>query len=173
MKQKIFVDMDGTLCEFRKGEPFEALFQKGYFESLKPFDNMVAFVKQLDQMILEGVIDADLYILTSVLKEARFARREKINWLTTHLNGVFTLPKIVFVPYGKDKYRYASRYVDSGNIVLIDDYNVNLKNWKNIAIKAVNDVNDTNKSWDGARINVFDNPDTILQQVLAVLPKTF
>ena len=36
-KKRLFVDMDGTLAEWRSEAGPEELYEKGYFESLRPY----------------------------------------------------------------------------------------------------------------------------------------
>lgn len=46
-KQRLFVDMDGTLAVFRKVDELETLYEKGYFLNLAPQKNVLAAVREL------------------------------------------------------------------------------------------------------------------------------
>ena len=39
---RLFVDMDGTLAEFRSVDTLETLYEKGYFAELRPQETVVA-----------------------------------------------------------------------------------------------------------------------------------
>lgn len=38
---RYFFDMDGVLCKFMHGTPFEAIYEKGYFRNLPPQENII------------------------------------------------------------------------------------------------------------------------------------
>lgn len=48
MKQRLFVDMDGTLAEFHPVHSMEELHAKGYFAGLPPQQNVVEAVRILN-----------------------------------------------------------------------------------------------------------------------------
>ncbi|MFQ9404087.1 MAG: hypothetical protein ACLR1Z_09985, partial [Eubacterium sp.] len=56
-KQRLFVDMDGTLAEFKPVDTLETLYEKDYFLNLKPNENVLGAIKQL---IAQN--DIDVYI---------------------------------------------------------------------------------------------------------------
>lgn len=45
-KQRLFVDIDGTLTVFNPVVEFEALYEKGYFLNLAPQANVVEAVRE-------------------------------------------------------------------------------------------------------------------------------
>lgn len=49
MKQRMFVDMDGTLAEFHPVQSMEELHAEGYFAGLPPQRNVVEAVRILDE----------------------------------------------------------------------------------------------------------------------------
>ena len=59
-KQRLFVDMDGTLAEFKTVDTLETLYEKDYFINLKPNENVLGAIKQL---IADN--DFDVYILSA------------------------------------------------------------------------------------------------------------
>ena len=44
---RLFVDMDGTLAEFKQVDALESLYEEGYFRSLKPQENVVEAIRSL------------------------------------------------------------------------------------------------------------------------------
>lgn len=72
-KQRLFVDMDGTLAEFKTVDTLETLYEKDYFINLKPNENVLGAIKQL---IAEN--DFDVYILSAYLTDSRYALEEKM-----------------------------------------------------------------------------------------------
>ena len=79
MKPRFFIDMDGTLAEWRDIKSNSELYQKGYYESLKPNNYLLEEVKNL---IKEG---KDIYILSSFLSDSDYALKEKNIWLNKYL----------------------------------------------------------------------------------------
>lgn len=61
---RYFIDMDGTIAEFKEST-MDELLSKGYFENLRPNENMLMKVKNL-ALRNKG----NVYILSSVLKES-------------------------------------------------------------------------------------------------------
>ena len=145
---RVFVDMDGCTAEFKPTTKFEDLFEKGYFRNHKPLNNIVEAVKSLDQNP-----NYEVFILSSTLKESKYAEQEKRGWLQEHLPE-FTDEQVIFSECGKSKVAFVPSGIRDTDI-LLDDYNNNLKEFSLAgakAIKVVNGVNDTHHSWDGDRI---------------------
>ncbi|MBQ2972354.1 MAG: DUF3848 domain-containing protein [Ruminococcus sp.] len=69
---RVFVDMDGCLAEFKQTNRFEDLFEKNYFLNLRPHANIVEIVKALDKNQ-----NYEVYILSSVLQESRYANPQE------------------------------------------------------------------------------------------------
>lgn len=147
-KIRVFVDMDGCTAEFKPTTQFEDLFEKGYFRNLKPLKKIIETVKALDQNP-----NYEVYILSSTLKESKYAEQEKRGWLKEYLPEL-TDEQIIFSQCGKSKVTFVPGGVRESDI-LLDDYNNNLKEFALAgakAIKVVNGINDTHHSWDGERI---------------------
>lgn len=79
-KQRLFVDMDGTLAEFKPVDTLETLYEKDYFLNLKPNENVLGAIKQL---IAQN--DIDVYILSAYLSDSHYALDEKNAWLDKYL----------------------------------------------------------------------------------------
>lgn len=157
---RIFIDMDGTLAEWKAESKFSELFKKGYFTRLKPVEGVISLARAL---IAEG---CDVYILTKYLTESKYASKEKNKWLDLYLNE---LPeaKRIFVPYCEEKVAFIPDGIKETD-VLLDDHNENLVEWRNaggFAIKILNGVNNTHGSWNGMLINPSIDPKEFLRAI--------
>lgn len=150
---RVFVDMDGCLAEFKQVNRFEDLFEKNYFLNLNPHTNIIDTVKLLNQNP-----NYDVYILSSVLQDSRYAKEEKTQWLKRYLPEL-NEKQIVFSECNKSKVAFVPGGIKETDI-LLDDYNKNLKEWSLAGakpVKVVNGINDKNHSWMGVRI-YFQSP---------------
>ena len=112
---RVFFDMDGTLAEWKAAKEPEDLYEKDYFLSLKPYQSVVEAAWKLYE---SG--EAEVFILSAVLDDSRYAISEKDAWLNEYLSFVDvdhriyvegSVPKHLRVPGGV-------RMTD----VLVDDY---------------------------------------------------
>lgn len=71
-RQRIFIDMDGTLAEFRNVDTLEKLYEPGYFLNLQPNSNVVNAVK----LLIEKA-DVEVYVLSAYLTDSAYALDEK------------------------------------------------------------------------------------------------
>ena len=144
MKTRIFIDMDGTLAEWRDIKSNSELYEKGYYESLKPNNFLLKEVKNL---IKEG---KDIYILSSFLSDSNYALKEKNLWLNKYLPEL-PIQKRIFVPYGDVKYKYLPSKITAFDY-LVDDHTKNLLDWKDAGgtgIKFLNGINHIKGVWQG------------------------
>lgn len=152
-KVKLYVDMDGTLCEWRTDlKSDEELFKKGYFLSLKENPETVKAVKEA---IARGT---DVCVLSHYLSDSIFALSEKKEWLQAHLPEL-KAEKQYFVPYGEKKAAYVLRTEGraflSGEDMLLDDYSVNLHDWEangGRGVKLLNGINGNFGTWKGPKV---------------------
>ena len=180
-KPRLFVDMDGTLTEWRNIEiPMQlptdriqryinsVLYKEGYYRNLAPHKKMVEAIKQI---IKENKID--VYILSCYLpRHVDYPNSNPLNdkeeWLKQYFGNMIPDNHLIFVPDGEPKSSHI-RFLNPGpQDTLLDDYTKNLNDWvKNgyNAIKVINSVNDTNGSWKGDRVYVTDNPKSIAQTI--------
>ena len=147
---RIFVDMDGTLAKWNNVE-FEQLFERGYYRNLEPSNDILIDVNRL---IHEG---KDVYILSCVLPESKYALEEKKEWLKEYVPD---LPedKYIFVPYGQNKADYLKKHYSpiTNSDYLVDDYTKNLQEWKDyggVGIKYLNGINHTRGTWKGLMVH--------------------
>ena len=72
--------MDGTLAEWKAAKEPEELYEKDYFLSLKPYQSVVEAAWKLYE---SG--EAEVFILSAVLADSRYAIPEKNAWLGEYL----------------------------------------------------------------------------------------
>lgn len=160
-KQRIFIDMDGVLAEFKLGKSIEELCEPGYFKSLAPCMGMVKAVHQL--LTLPTL---DVYILSHYLCQQ--ALSDKQAWLDQYL-PILQPEHQIFVPYGDSK----CKYIPDGyrpDDVLLDDFSSNLRLWSShgIAIKVLNGLNWTKKTWSGHVISGLADEKIIATSIYAI-----
>lgn len=133
----IFCDMDGVLADFNaeKNAIKRYTNEKGFFEKLRPFsENLQA----LNDLMQKGF---NVNILSA--SPNRQADRDKFTWLMKHLPNL-TIGQIIFTRPDRDKADYISVNADT---LLIDDYTVNLKAWRDKGgqtLKLVNAYDNVN-----------------------------
>lgn len=159
MGKRIFVDMDGTLAEFRTAANPSDLYQKGFFLGLNPLTNVIEAVKILCKE------NHEVYILSSVLKDSKFALDEKNRWLDAYLPEIPTERRL-FPACGTSKKSVLQEI--SIHDVLLDDFSRNLHDWNpGHAIKLINGINGTKGTWKGDRVYSSMRPDIIARDILA------
>ena len=139
MNSRIFFDLDGVLAEFRYASPYEDLYRRGYFETLRPNENIVQAAKALVRDPL-----TEVYILSAVLMDSEYALSEKVLWCNRYLPEIPPGHRI-FIPCSAstDKSRYIGKLRETD--VLVDDYGVNLDRWTARKVKVARDETDRMK----------------------------
>lgn len=138
-KQRVFVDMDGTLARFHDEEKYlERMWEEGFFEQLMPFDNAVDTVKAL-----ASDPNIEVFILSAAIEgEPPYCVAQKHAWLDRYLPEVDRSHRI-FTAVGENKAELIPDGIKQTD-VLIDDYNKNLNEWQTFgghSIKFVNNIN--------------------------------
>lgn len=152
-KQRLFVDMDGTLAVFTPVDELETLYQEGYFRNLDPHINVVEAVRE----IINNYPEIEVHILSAYLTDSQYALREKNAWLDQYLPEIDQSHRI-FGPCGSDKKEWIPGGIRTTDH-LLDDYTKNLNNWQPPArgIKLLNAINHTRGTWQHDRIR-YDRP---------------
>lgn len=159
MKKRLFLDMDGTLAEW-KTVPLDELYQEGYFYNLKGQANLIRAVKAVSRNCREWL---ELYILSCYLPKSAFALEEKADWCRKKLPEI-PMSNYIFVPFGKRKESYVPGIVRKDDI-LLDDYTPNLLSWQGTGIKCLNGINHSRKTWKGRYIDISWSPEKIADKI--------
>ena len=159
-KPRLFVDMDGTLAVFNQIDKLETLYERGYFADLTPQANVVEAVR-----ILQARSEVEVFVLSAVLTDSKYAQIEKNEWLNFYLPEIDESHRI-FVPCGEDKTRYVPEKILEDD-VLLDDYTVNLNAWEPPAkgLKLLNGINGTKGTWQKSRISVEHSADELADMI--------
>ena len=162
-KVRLFVDMDGTFCKWQHVEQFEKLLEKGFFLSMDENQSVVAAVRE----IISNRKDIEVYTLSATLAENPYAIEEKDAWLTAHIPELDTSHRL-YSRCGSQK----SEIVPGGNRasdVLLDDYTHNLLDWSKCSrgMKLCNGINDTRKTWQGARAYASEDSTALANDIAA------
>jgi 5'(3')-deoxyribonucleotidase len=164
-KQRLFVDMDGTLAVFKPVDKIETLYEKGYFLNLQPIDNVVEAVKN----IVKNNPEIEVYILSAALKDSKYAIEEKNYWLDKYLPEI-DMQHRIFPPCGADKKSYIPGKIRETDF-LLDDYTNNLILWEPPArgIKLLNGINHTNGTWKHDRIRFDKSPEELSRNIVDIM----
>ncbi len=154
MKQRIFVDMDGTIAYWEAGASYEEVCTAGYFLNLEPVHCMINAIRYLIRN------EYDVYVLSAVIDKNR--EREKRAWLRMYLPEV-KKENYIFVPCGENKADYISDKCE--NDILLDDYSENLHGWHGIGIKVMNGINGTKGTWNGMKIHGYMSTRQIVSEL--------
>ena len=154
---RLFIDMDGTLAEWRPSSTPEELMEEGYFSGLRP-TGLINVVKKLFEKNPRFI--ADTYILSAVIPTSKYAKKEKLEWIRKHLPMIDDA-HILFSKDGCSKREYAEKFF--GGLTkadfLLDDYGRNLKDWQKAgtAIKFYNGINGSGNT--AYKYRIFDAKD--------------
>ena len=150
---RLFVDMDGTLAEFKQVDTLEKLYEQGYFLNLEPQQNVVDGIRCL----ISNHPEVEVFILSSVLSDSEYALSEKNEWLDRYLPEVDGLHRL-YPRCGESKLKYLEFLLGSVTECdfLLDDYSNNLHEWDPPAkgIKVMNGINGKNGTWTKDKISI-------------------
>lgn len=164
MRKRLFVDMDGTLAEFKNVDTLETLYEKDYFFNLKPQVNVVETVKEIIKKD-----DVEVFILSAVLSDSKYALQEKNMWLNKYLPEIDKKHRI-FPPCGENKKDYIPDGIRN-NDFLLDDYTHNLTLWSPPAkgIKLLNGINHTKGTWQDSRLSFSRASEELATDMLSII----
>lgn len=164
MKERLFVDMDGTLAEFRNVDTLETLYEQGYFKNLMPQNNVVEAIKEIMKKN-----EVEVFILSAVLSDSKYALDEKNEWLNNFLPEIDKGHRI-FPPCGEDKKNYIPEGIRA-NDFLLDDYTHNLMLWSPPAegIKILNGINHTKGTWQGSMLSFNKNSKELAKDISSIV----
>ena len=162
-KQRLFVDMDGTLTEFLPQASMEPLYEQGYFRNLPPHKNVVEAIRRL---ICEHD-EIEVFVLSAYLPDSPYALSEKHAWVDVYLPELDEAHRC-FVVNGSDKRACIADIREDD--ALLDDYTRNLLRWQpSRGIKLINAINHTKGTWKGCMV-YYDRPaDVLIRDILAAM----
>lgn len=165
-KKRLFIDMDGTLAEYRTFEAMEQYYQKGYFESLKPLKNVVEAIR----IVANTCPQIELYTL-SACPEGSLAPQEKNQWLNINLPEI-DMENRIYTIIGESKRNHIPNGINK-NDYLLDDYPHNLHDWakEGSGIKLFNGLNANVEKWSGSCISYKNSPKHIAQALIDIILK--
>lgn len=180
-KQRLFVDMDGTLARFHdQANYLERMFEKDFFRDLEPFENMVEGIRQF----IHDHPDVEVFILSArVIGEPPYCEAEKNAWIDEHLPEIDQAHRI-YTDMGKSKAEYIPGGI-SKNDYLLDDYNKGLNLWLydgGSAIKCHNNINQRGLGayggsagmlWTGDMVHTEDSPALISAELASHMGRSY
>ncbi|MCI7130104.1 MAG: hypothetical protein MSA09_06050 [Lachnospiraceae bacterium] len=162
---RLFLDLDGTAAEFKQVDTLETLYEKGYFLNLKPNQGVLDAIHN----IMASRPDIQVYVLSSVLSDSKYALEEKNAWIDRYLPEIDAEHRI-FPPCGEDKKEFIPQGIRSTDF-LLDDYTHNLTLWEPPArgIKLLNGINHTNGTWKSDALRFDKSPDQLAKDILQIM----
>ena len=162
---RLLVDIDGTLAEFKAVDTLETLYEEGYFRNLKPNENVLDAVKQITYLYPE----IEVYVMSAVLTDSKYALKEKNEWLDEYLPQVDKEHRI-FPPCGENKLNYVPGGIRETDH-LLDDYSKNLTLWEPPAkgIKLLNGINHTHETWQGNMLRYDHTPEELANRIVGIM----
>lgn len=164
-KKRLFVDMDGTLAEFKVVDTLEKLYEPHYSERLAPNENVVEAVKD----IVKNHPEIEVHILSSVLTDSKYALHEKKDWIKEYLPEI-PEERCIFPPCGSDKKDFIPNGIRSDDF-LLDDYSINLNSWEPPArgIKLLNGINGNNGTWDKDSVSYLNSSEILSEKICSII----
>lgn len=161
---RLNVDLDGTAATFQKVDTLETLYEKGYFLNLEPNQNVVDAIR----IIIREHPEIEVYVMSSVLSDSKYALQEKNQWIDRYLPEIDKEHRI-FPPCGENKLDYIPGGVRETDI-LLDDYTNNLTLWEPPArgIKLLNGINHTRETWRGNRLRFDKSPEELAENIVDI-----
>lgn len=184
-KPRLFIDMDGTLAEWRNihididsseeankdrvmERLNEVLYSPVYFSSLEPHQEVIDAIKGLIKRN-----EVEVFILSCVLPDRGDVSplKQKNEWLDKYLNEIDSAHRI-FVPDGQDKKLYVPNGIME-NDTLLDDFTKNLEKWIKVGkgIKLLNQINSSKGTWMGPKISYAKSASEIEDGLLEIILK--
>ncbi len=172
-KKRLFVDMDGTLARFHDQVNYlERMFEKDFFHTLKPFENMVAALR----LFMIQHPDVEVFTISArVNSTPAYCEEEKNLWLDIYLPQIDQAHRI-YTDMGRSKADYIPGKLTKDDF-LLDDYNRGLNLFLHgggNVIKCHNNINQRGTGlyggsaghmWMGPMVHTADAPELIAAEL--------
>lgn len=162
---RIFFDMDGVLNVWELGTHIDVVSEPGYMRFRDPIRPMLSASRLLAEAGYEVWVASAVLPYEHTIPDKKYWIRENCPW--------FTEDHQIFIPYGTNKAKYLLDYVEAGDVFL-DDYTQNLIDLHSAfrdkleCIKVLNGINDTRHSWNGKRISIYSDAESIAESIAAI-----
>lgn len=150
-RERIFVDMDGTVADFYKdAKCLEKMMEKGFFANL----DALPFAEYVNEL---ATYTPDVYILSACV-DTPYCMNEKRDWIEENIPFI-NEDNILLCKVGTNKAEFvkmATGQAITKDDILYDDYTLNLEQWTNAngrAIKVLNGINNTTQNWKGEMVD--------------------
>lgn len=164
---RLFIDMDGTLARFHdEAQYLERMYENGFFQNLKPFENAVEGIK----LFIKQNPETEVFILSSEINDQCLL--EKRAWLREYLPEI-DIDHQIMAGIDRSKASYVRDF--SQNDVLWDDYNDALEQWSKkggISVKCKNNINHRGLNgtlWSGSLVDNSKSPVEIANDLYAIV----
>ncbi len=174
-QKRLLVDLDGTLARFHDEVNYlERMFEKGFFGSLEPFENMVEGIR----LFIQNNPDVQVYSCSAQI-QSLYCQEEKDAWLDRYLPEISKENRI-YTEMGRSKAEYLPGGCTKENF-LLDDYNRGLHKFLfdgGSAIKCHNNINQKGRGdhggergymWAGPMIHANDPPELIAAELAQLM----
>jgi 5'(3')-deoxyribonucleotidase len=161
----LFVDMDGTIAKFYHNKKcLEKMYEENYFANLP----LYSIARQINEFAKKDTC-VEVYILSACINSPH-CESEKVAWLMKNMPNIKP-QNYLFTKVGENKVVKAinstKEFFEITNI-LLDDYTKNLTEWNEtescVGVKFLNGMNDTTKTWQGAKIKTFKQLEEIIKK---------
>jgi 5'(3')-deoxyribonucleotidase len=142
------------------------MYEQGYFAKL-PFYSMAM---RLNEFASNDTC-VKVYILSACV-DSEYCEPEKIESLLKYMPNIEPT-NFIFTKVGESKVLKARTMVENFDEcinILLDDYTLNLEQWQAqsmlcMGVKFINGINDTTKTWQGAKVKTFKQLEEIIQKL--------
>lgn len=167
--KKLFIDMDGTIAEWKPGT-LEEVSRPRYSSSLPVNGNAIEALRLIHNEAAKHSFD--IYILSAVLPGTS-AIQYKNEWIEKFCSYI-SMEHRLFVPYGANKAQYVmdALHCTMDECYLLDDYSINLNQWKEAGghpIKMFNRINGKSMSYVGDYTCSWLDPEQMKTDMLRIM----
>ena len=161
--------MDGTIAEWKPGT-LEEVSRPRYSSSLPVNGNAIEALRLIHDEAAKHSFD--IYILSAVLPGTS-AIQDKNEWIEKFCSYI-SMEHRLFVPYGANKAQYVMEalHCTMNECYLLDDYSINLNQWKEAGghpIKMFNRINGKSMSYVGDYTCSWLDPEQMKTDMLRIM----